>query len=93
VDATPERCYVKEKVRRGRAGDRDGDRSVGLQQVPDAAGDVALEAAQRFAASLALGLLAGEVGDGVEVAAALGDGDAVQRPVELAVAYRPRSRS
>jgi hypothetical protein len=38
-------------------------RAGGLaEQVPDAAGEVALEAAQRFAAALALGLLAREVG-------------------------------
>ena len=40
----------------------------------------------RFAAGLAFGLLAGEVGGGLGVQAALGDGEAVQRAVELAVA-------
>ena len=58
----------------------------GWRSVPDAAGEVALEAADRFAAGLAFGLLAGEVGGGVGVQAALGDGEAVQRAVELAVA-------
>jgi hypothetical protein len=57
-----------------------------LQQSPDAAGEVAFEAAQRFAAALAFGLLAREVGGGVGVQAAVGDGEAVQRAVERAVA-------
>jgi hypothetical protein len=47
---------------------------------------VAFEAAQRFAAALALGLFACEVGGGVGIEAAFGDGEAVQRAVELAVA-------
>ena len=45
-----------------------GGRGVGLEELPDAAGEVALEAAQRFAAGLAFGLLAGEVGGGLGVA-------------------------
>jgi len=54
--------------------------------VPDAAGEVALEAADRFAAGLALGLPAREVGGGLGVQAPLADGEAMQRAVELAVA-------
>jgi hypothetical protein len=54
--------------------------------VPDAAGEVALEAADGFAARLAVGLLAIEVGGGLGIEAAFGDGQAVQRAVELAVA-------
>jgi len=57
-----------------------------LQQPPDAAGEVAFEAAQRFASAFAFGLLACEVGGGVGVQAAFGDGEAVQGTVELAVA-------
>jgi hypothetical protein len=57
-----------------------------LKEPPDAAGEVTLEAADRFAGGLALGLLAGEVGGGPGVEAALGDREAVQRAVELAVA-------
>src|SRR3954467_15799954 len=64
----------------------DGGRGVGLEEVPDAAGEVALEAADGFAAGLAFGLAAGEVGGGVRIEAALGDGQAVERAVELAVA-------
>jgi hypothetical protein len=47
---------------------------------------VAFEAAQRFTAALAIGLLASEVLGGIGVQAALRDGQAVQRAVELAVA-------
>ena len=57
-----------------------------MQETPDAAGEVAFEAAQSFAAAVAVGLFASEVGGGVRVQAALGDGKAVQRTVELAVA-------
>ena len=39
----------------------------GLEEVPDAAGEVALEAADRFAAGLSFGLFAGEVGGAVAV--------------------------
>ena len=61
--------------------------AVGVaQDVPDAACEVALEAAQRLHAGLAFGLFAGEVGGGVRAPAALVDGEAVQREVELAVA-------
>src|SRR5512133_1699908 len=58
----------------------------GLEEVPDAAGEVALEAPERFAVGLALGAFAGEVVARVGVAAGAGDGDAVDRGVELAVA-------
>src|SRR4051812_5521696 len=58
----------------------------GVQEPPDAAREVALEATQRFAAALALGLLAGEVGGRLGVEAAFADGEPVQRAVELAVA-------
>src|SRR3954451_10538175 len=73
--------------------DRHGDRVAGFEEVwwrleesPDAAGEVALEAAQGFAAGLAFGLLAREVGGGLGIETALADGEAVQRAVELAVA-------
>src|SRR4051812_49780296 len=52
--------------------DHHGDRVAGLEgggggleQSPDAAGEVALEAAQGFAAGLAVGLLSGEGGGGL----------------------------
>jgi hypothetical protein len=45
-----------------------------VEEVPDAAGEVALEAAQGFHAVLALVLFAGEIGGGVGVPAALVDG-------------------
>src|SRR4051794_21852315 len=64
----------------------DGGLGVGLEEVPDSAGEVALEAADGFAAGLAFGLAAGQVGGGLGIEAALGDGEAVQRAVELAVA-------
>src|SRR5438132_925837 len=51
----------------------------------DRAGEVAFEAAEGFAAALALESFAGQVGAGGFVAAALGDCDAVDRTVELAV--------
>jgi hypothetical protein len=48
---------------------------VGLaQQLPDAAGEVALEAADRFAMCLALGLLARDELDGLGVAAGAREG-------------------
>jgi hypothetical protein len=56
-----------------------------LEKVPDAAGEVALETAHCFAAALAFGLSTGKIGGGVGVEAFLGDGEAVQRTVELAV--------
>jgi len=49
----------------------------GLEESPDAPGEVALEAAQRFAAGLALGLFAREVGGGLGVQAALVHGEAM----------------
>jgi hypothetical protein len=57
-----------------------------LEEVPDAAGEVAFEAADRFAVGLAFGGLAGDVGLCLGVAAGAGDGDAVDRCVDLAVA-------
>jgi hypothetical protein len=54
---------------------RDGGR--GVQQPPDGAGEVALEAPDGFAAALAFGLFAREIGGGLRVEAALGDGEAV----------------
>src|SRR3954449_2846861 len=64
----------------------DGGLGVGLEEVPDAAGEVALEAADGFAAGLAFGLSAGEIGGALGVQAALGDGQAMQGAVDLAVA-------
>ena len=52
----------------------------------DGAGELAFEAAEGFAAGLALGLFAFEVGLRGWVDAALGDRDPVQGAVELAVA-------
>jgi hypothetical protein len=57
-----------------------------LQEVPDAAGEVAFEASDGFAAGLAFRRLAGEVVAGFRVAAGAGDGDAVDGGVDLAVA-------
>src|SRR6266545_5785436 len=57
-----------------------------LQQAPDVAGEVALEAADRFAGGLAFAASAFDVGAGLGVAAGAGDDDAVQRGVDLAVA-------
>ena len=48
--------------------------------------EVALEAAHRLHAALALGFLALQVGSGLGVDSPTGDRDNVQRPVELAVA-------
>jgi hypothetical protein len=60
---------------------------VGLvEEVPDAAGEVAFEAADGFAVGLAFGGLAGDVVAGFWVAAGAGDGDAVDGGVDLAVA-------
>src|SRR4051794_21408782 len=70
----------------GRLGGHRGRGVAGVQESPDAAGEVAFEAAQRLAAALAFGLLAGEVVGGLGVESALGDGEAVERAVELAVA-------
>ena len=57
-----------------------------LQEVPDAAGEVALEAAQCFAVGLAFFAFAFDVGLGFGMAAQPGDGDAVDGGVDLAVA-------
>src|SRR3954470_21565267 len=59
---------------------------VGLEQVPEAAGEVALEAADGFFGALAFGALAGDVVLGFGMAAQAGDGDAVDGGVDLAVA-------
>ena len=50
------------------------------------AGEVALEAADRFAGGLAFGAATGDVVLGCGVAAGAGDDDAVKRGVDLAVA-------
>jgi type VI secretion system secreted protein Hcp len=50
-----------------------------LEQVPEAAGEVALGAADRFFGALAFGALAGDVVLGLGVAAQAGDGAAAQR--------------
>src|SRR3954453_15981206 len=57
-----------------------------LEQVPDAAGEVALEAADGFFGAFAFGAFAGDVVLGLGVAAQAGDGDAVERRVDLAIA-------
>ena len=57
-----------------------------MKEPPDAAGEVALEAADRFAGGLALGASAGDVVAGGLVAAGAGDDHAVQGSVDLAVA-------
>ena len=54
--------------------------------MPDAAGEVAFEAAHGFEAGLAFGAFAGEVVLGLGVAAGAGDGDAMDGRVDLAVA-------
>src|SRR4051812_9095085 len=66
----------------------DGGRGVGLEEVPDASGEVALEAADGFAAGFAFGLAAGEGGGGLGVDAAFGDGQAVQGAGDLGGAPR-----
>src|ERR687885_1043853 len=58
----------------------------GLEQVPEAAGEVALEAADGFFGAFAFGAFAGDVVLGFAVAAKAGDGDAVDGGVDLAVA-------
>ena len=55
------------------------------QQLPDAAGEVAFEAADRFAVGLAFGLFAGDERDCFRMAASAGDRDAVDGGVDLAV--------
>src|SRR5687768_12507999 len=57
-----------------------------LQEPEDAASEIALEAAQRFAAVLAFGALARDVGGGRGIQPRSRDGEAMQRAVELAVA-------
>src|SRR5262245_5722691 len=57
-----------------------------LEEVPEAAGEVAFEAADGFFGALAFGLFAGDVVLGLRVAAQAGDGDAVDGGVDLAVA-------
>ena len=57
-----------------------------LERGVDGAGELSFEAAEGFAVALAFGLFAFEVGAGGWVDAALGDGDAVEGAVELAVA-------
>jgi hypothetical protein len=57
-----------------------------LEEVPEAASEVALEAADGFFGALAFGAFAGDVGLGLGVAAGAGDGDAVDGRVDLAVA-------
>ena len=61
-------------------------RRLVLEGRVDGAGELSFEAAERFASCFAFGLLAFQVGACEWVPAALGDGDAVQGAVELAVA-------
>jgi hypothetical protein len=63
----------------GAAGDQ-------VEEVEDAAGELAFERPERLLVALAVGLVAGDVGLGGRVGAFLDDRDRVQRPVELAVA-------
>jgi hypothetical protein len=58
------------------------------EQLVEAAGEVALEGAQRAFGGLALGLLARQILPGGRVALGAGDGNDVQRVVELPVAAR-----
>src|SRR3954447_3887613 len=63
-----------------------GSKPVGrLQEVPDAAGEVPFEAADRFAVGLAFDGLAGDVVARLVMAAGAGDRDAVDRGVVLPV--------
>jgi len=55
-----------------------------LEEVPDAAGEVAFEAADGFFGGLAFGAFAVEVGLGFGVAAGAGDGEAVDGGVDAA---------
>ena len=52
----------------------------------DDVGEVALEGASGFAVGLSFGFFSGEVGTGARVQPGLGERDAVDRGVELAVA-------
>src|SRR5512133_3396560 len=63
----------------------------GLEQAPEAAGEVALEAADGFFGALAFGAFARDVVLGLGVAAQAGDGDAVDGRVDLAVAAAVQS--
>jgi hypothetical protein len=56
------------------------------QQLPDAAGEVALEAPDRFAMGLAFCLLARDELERLLMAARAGDSDAANRRVDLTVA-------
>src|SRR5215218_4682103 len=56
------------------------------EEVPEASGEVAFEAADGFLGALAFGAFAGDVVLGLGVAAQAGDGDAVDGGVDLAVA-------
>jgi hypothetical protein len=62
-------------------------RGDAFQDVEDDAGEVALEAAERFAAAFALGLLALQIGTGGRMRPRLRDRDPVEGAVELAVAF------
>ena len=70
---------------------------VGLEFAPHRVADAAFQRAQRFLLRLALSELAFVVRASRRVMADLGDGDEVQRAVELPVAARvqpvPRTRS
>ena len=63
----------------------EGRSSCRVEQAPDAAGEVAFEAADRFAFGFAFGVSAVEVGAGGWVGAGAGERDDVDRAVELAV--------
>src|SRR5215218_10387040 len=56
------------------------------EEVPEAAGEVAFEAADGFLGAFAFGAFAGDVVLGFGVAAQAGDGDAMDGRVDLAVA-------
>ena len=62
-----------------------------LEQVPDAPGEVALEAADGLFGALAFGAFAGDVVLRLGVAAQAGDGHAMYRGVDLAVAAAVQS--
>ena len=66
-------------------GSRIAGRCGRVEQAPDAAGEVAFEAADRFAFGFALCVSAVEVGAGGWVGAGAGERDDVDRAVELAV--------
>ena len=58
----------------------------GVEQAPDAASEVAFEAANGFALGLPLGVFAIKVGAGFGVGSGSGERDDVDRAVELAIA-------